>query len=121
MKTANLSPIVRSAEIKQDVMHILGEFGYRTDTVTVEIFGIPYNYTEHELRALQVLVARTSQDNPEEGRNLCDNITIYYPGTEDEDEGHILPDGRLDNPLPGFIDTNDRLSLELLHIIHRVG
>ena len=105
VKTA---PIIMKTNIFKEMYGILAEYEYKP-TIVATIDGIRCNLNEAEVRALQVLVARTST---EEASKISNSIEFEdYPNVK------IGLNGRLTNPFDkGFYSVDTDCSLELLRL-----
>ena len=99
---------MNTKELKTAIRQTMREFGFKTAKIAVELDGKICYLTEVEVRALQVMVKR----NPE----LRESIKLYDGRTKrGSNVVDIEEDGCLEHGIPGFLDTNCKLSLELMH------
>ena len=108
VKTA---PIVMKTNVFKEMYGILAEYEYKP-TIVATVDGIRCSLNEAEVRALQVLVARTAQTSIEEASNISNSIEFEdYPNVK------IGLNGRLTNPFDkGFYSVDTDCSLELFKL-----
>ena len=108
VKTA---PIIMKTNVFKEMYGILEEYEYKP-TIVATVDGIRCNLNEAEVRALQVLVARTAQTSTEKASKISNSIEFEdYPNVK------IGLNGRLTNPFDkGFYSVDNDCSLELLRL-----
>lgn len=108
VKTA---PIIMKTNVFKEMYGILAEYEYKPTIVAI-VDGIRCSLNEAEVRALQVLVARTAQISIKEAAKISNSIEFEdYPNVK------IELNGRLTNPFDkGFYSINADCSLELLRL-----
>lgn len=108
VKTA---PIIMKTNVFKEMYGILAECEYKPTIVTI-VDGVRCNLCEAEVRALQVLVARTAQTSTKEASNISNSIEF-----EDYPDVKIGLDGRLTNPFDkGFYTVDNDCSIELIRL-----
>lgn len=94
---------------------VLNKYHY-VETTKISIYGIMWNITQVQLRALQVLIKTLP---PDKSKELRDNIVIYKDHNSHEDDSsqqiHICSDGYLDDTFDsGFFNIESNLSFSLI-------
>lgn len=110
-------------EIINLIHHTLAEFGSRGEKNCVEIRGKLFYLSEREIRALQIIVARKYQESPEAFEQFTKEVIVYkgrhkgQPSKKGYRTMKFKPDGSFEESFdPGFFETNNELSMALLHL-----
>lgn len=95
----------------------LKEFGHKSYTTAVEIYGELYHLTEKEVRALQVIAKRKAKKSEEAFNEFCKNVIVYSSDCKETalHTMHFRKDGCFSDEFEeGFCDTCANLAFEIL-------
>lgn len=105
----------KHCEIKSQINKKLISLNY-TPTVAVDLYGHHANFTELQVRALQLIAIQKANEGEDAWQEFCANVVVYSRRWKKcAFRMHWRKDGRFVENFPeGFFDVSGRLHLQLI-------